>query len=159
MPALRRPRLHVFFWLPILKATQKICEDVPDVGETIFTMDFGQDEMREMKVDFRIMRDIGEDAERDSLDEVTVAYLPPKTYPTGSVSLRHIFVHAGNYAGLVTVDGPHGEHWVARFPFAVSRPYSVRLPYYLLTAAAVLVMLLYSGVAKSVEGAERRPLQ
>jgi hypothetical protein len=122
---------------------KRFCEDVPDIGETIFTMDFGQDEMREMKVDFRIMRDIGEDAERDSLDEVTVAYLPPKAYPTGSISLRHSFVHAGNYAGLVTADGPHGEHWVARFPFAVGRPYPVRLPYYLLTAAAVLVMLLY----------------
>jgi hypothetical protein len=122
---------------------KRFCEDVPGAGETVFAMDFGQDEMREMKVDFRIVRDVGEDKESESLKEITVAYLPPQTYPGGSVSLRHNFVETGNYAGLVTVDGPHGEHWVARFPFAVGRPYSVRLPYYLLTAAALLALFVY----------------
>ena len=125
------------------KPRKRFCEDVPDVGETIFAMDFAQDEMREMKVDFRIVRDVGEDKEQDSLNDLTVAYLPPATYPTGSVSLRHNFDRTGNYAGLVTVDGPHGEHWVARFPFAVGRLYPVRLPYCLLTAAAALALLVY----------------
>jgi hypothetical protein len=125
------------------KPRKRFCEDVPGVGDTIFAMDFAQDQMREMKVDFRIVRDVGEDKEQDSLDDLTVAYLPPKTYPTGSVSLRHNFLQTGNYAGLVTVDGPHGEHWVARFPFAVGRLYPVRLPYYLLTAAVLLALLLY----------------
>ena len=46
-------------------------------------------------------------------------------------------------AGIVNVDGPHGEHWVARFPFTVGRPYPVRLPYYLLTAAILLASLLF----------------
>ena len=122
---------------------KRYCEDVPATGETIFAMDFAQDEMREMTTDFRIVHDVGEAEEQTSLDAITVAYLPPKTYPTGTVSLRHTFADTGNYAGIVTVDGPHGEHWVARFPFAVGRPYPVRTPYYLLTAAAVLALLLY----------------
>jgi hypothetical protein len=125
------------------KPRKRFCEDVPDVGETIFAVDFAQDQMRDMKVDFRIVHDVGEDKEQDSLDELTVAYLPPKIYPTGSVSLRYNFVQRGNYAGLVTVDGPHGEHWVARFPFAVGWHYPIRLPYYLLTAAVLLALLLY----------------
>jgi hypothetical protein len=125
------------------KPRKRFCEDVPATGDTIFAMDFAEDEMREMKVDFRIVRDVGEVEERESLEDVTVAYLPPKTYPAGSISLRHNFVDAGNYAGIVNVDGPHGEHWVARFPFTVGRPYPVRMPYYLLTAAILLALLLF----------------
>jgi hypothetical protein len=122
---------------------KRFCEDVPETGETIFAMDFAQAEMREMTADFRIVHDAGEAEEQTSLDAITVAYLPPKTYPAGTVSLRHTFTDTGNYAGIVTIDGPHGEHWVARFPFAVGRPYSLRTPYYLLTAAAVLALLVY----------------
>jgi 2-polyprenyl-6-hydroxyphenyl methylase / 3-demethylubiquinone-9 3-methyltransferase len=122
---------------------KRFCEDVPATGETIFAMDFAQDEMREMTASFRIVRDVGEAEEQTSLAAITVAYLPPKTYPTGTVSLRHAFTDRGNYAGIVTVDGPHGEHWVSRFPFAVGRLYSVRTPYYLLTAAAALALLLF----------------
>lgn len=122
---------------------KRFCEDVPAAGETVFAMDFAQDEMREMKVDFRITRDIGEVEDRSALDAATIAYLPPQTYPGGSVSLRANFAETGNYAGLVTVDGPNGEHWVARFPFAVGRRYSVRLPYYLITAAAMLALIVY----------------
>ena len=90
-----------------------------------------------------IVHDAGQAAEQAFLDAITVAYLPPKIYVAGTVSLRHTFTDTGNYAGIVTIDGPHGEHWVARFPFAVGRPYPVRTPYYLLTAAAVLALLVY----------------
>ncbi len=122
---------------------KRFCEDVPETGETIFAMDFAQDEMREMTAEIRIVHDAGEAAEQASLDAITVAYLPPKTYPTGTVSLRHTLTDTGNYAGIVTIDGLHGEHWVARFPFAVGRLYPVRMPYYLLAAAAVLALFVY----------------
>ena len=47
------------------KPRKRFCEDVPATGDTIFAMDFAQDEMREMKVDFRILRDVGEVEERE----------------------------------------------------------------------------------------------
>jgi hypothetical protein len=128
---------------PAAVARKRFCEDVPATGETIFAMDFAQEEMREMKTDVRIVRDVGEENELAQLDAVTVAYLPPQIYPKGTVSLTHSFAEPGNYAGIVTVDGPHGQHWVARFPFAVGRHYPYRLPYYLLTAAAVLALVVY----------------
>ncbi len=128
---------------PAAPQRKRFCEDVPATGQTIFAMDFAQDEMREMKTDFRIVKDVGEENEQTQLDQITVAYLPPQTYPKGTVSLAHDFSEAGNFAGIVTVDGPRGQHWVARFPFAVGRPYPFRLPYYLLTAAALLALFVY----------------
>jgi hypothetical protein len=120
---------------------KKFCEDIPATGQAIFVFDFAQEEMREMKTDFRIIRDTGAD-EAGPLDALTVAYLPPQVYPKGSLSLSHVFSETGNFIGIVKVDGSGDQHWTARFPFTVGRAFSPRLPYYLLTAAAALAMLL-----------------
>jgi hypothetical protein len=123
------------------QSAKKFCEDVPAAGETIFTMDFAQEEMRNMTTDFRIVRDLGEGDEQISLDAVTIAYLPPRIYPTGTVTLRHYFADAGDYVGIVRVEGTHGEHWTARFPFTVGWRLRPRA-YYLLAAAVVADLLL-----------------
>lgn len=123
---------------------KKFCEDIPTTGDTIFVLDYAQQEMREMTTDFRIVRNIGEEAEArpEELEKITVAYLAPKVYPTGTLNFEHVFKEAGDFVGIVTVEGPHGEHWVSRFPFSVGRLYSSRTPYYLLTAAAAVALLL-----------------
>lgn len=122
---------------------KKFCEDTPSTGATIFALDFAQEEMREMTTDFRIVRDVGEAETEASLAAITIAHRPAKTYPTGTVDLEAVFSEAGDYVGIVTVDGTNGQHWVARFPFSVGKTvYSVRTPYYLLAAAAVLALLL-----------------
>jgi hypothetical protein len=121
---------------------RKFCEDIPTTGDTIFALDYAQPEMREMATDFRIVRDVGVEAEADKLEAITVAYLPPKVYPYGTLNFEHVFKEAGDFVGIVTVDGPHGEHWVSRFPFSVGRLYSPHAPYYLLAAAAGLALLL-----------------
>lgn len=121
---------------------KKFCEDIPTTGDTIFVLDYAQEEMRSMTTDFRIVRNVGED-EQAQLDAVTVAYLPPKVYPAGTLNFEHDFKEAGDYVGIVTVDGPNGEHWVSRFPFTVGgRSMLSRTPYFLLAAAAVLALLL-----------------
>lgn len=121
---------------------KKFCEDIPSTGDTIFVLDYAQDEMRSMTTDFRIVRNVGEASEQEPLDAITVAYLPPKVYPSGTLNFDHVFTESGDFVGIVTVDGPNGEHWAARFPFSVGRVYSPRTPYYLLTAAAILALLL-----------------
>lgn len=75
-------------------------------------------------------------------EAVTVAYLPPRVYPNGTLNFEHVFTEPGNYVGIVTADGTHGEHWVARFLFSVAKQYSRRAPFYLLAAAAGLGLLL-----------------
>lgn len=122
---------------------RKFCEDIPTTGDTIFVLDYAQEEMREMTADFRIVRNVGEEEEQARLDAVTVAYLPPKAYPHGTLNFEHDFKETGDFVGIVTVDGPHGEHWVSRFPFSVGRLYSPATPYYLLGAAALLATLLF----------------
>ncbi|MGJ0507375.1 MAG: hypothetical protein ACR652_09600 [Methylocystis sp.] len=137
---------------------RRFCGDIPATGAAIFVLDYGQPEMREMSADFRIIRDPGgrdEDDEADAarLQAETVAYLPPRRYPAGTLSFQHIFPVAGDFVGIVTLDGPNGEHWVSRFPFSVGRIYSVRAPWLLLAAAAALaLMLLLWGKDESAKG-------
>ncbi|MGD9541081.1 hypothetical protein [Methylocystis sp.] len=122
----------------------RFCEDIPATGDTIFVLDYGQDEMRGMSTDFRIIRDIGEQGEPERLDSVTVAYLPPKVYPAGTLNFEHVFKEPGEFVGIITVDGPNGEHWVSRFPFTVGgRPLSARMPYFLIAAAGVLALTIF----------------
>jgi hypothetical protein len=118
---------------------RKFCEDIPTTGDTIFALDFGPPEMREMKAELRILRDAGDDRSLAS----TVAFLPPKVYPNGTLNFEHGFREAGDYLGVVTVDGPHGEHWVAEFPFSVGKLYSARAPYFLIAIATALAVLLF----------------
>ncbi len=135
---------------------KKFCEDIPTTGDTIFVLDYAQDEMRAMTTDFRIVRNVGEADEQAQLDAVTVAYLPPKVYPAGTLNFEHVFKETGDYVGIVTVDGPNGEHWVSRFPFTVGgRSLISRAPYFLLAAAAALALLLlaWGREDKSARGA------
>ncbi len=121
---------------------KKFCEDAPSTGETIFILDYAQSEMRDMKTDFRIVRDVPQAEETGSLDAVTEAYLPPKIYPNGTLNLDHVFREAGNFVGIVTAEGAHGERWVSRFPFSVGKPYASQTPYYLIALAAALALIL-----------------
>jgi hypothetical protein len=124
---------------------RKFCEDVPDVGETTLVFDLAQDELRQMKLDFRITRDAGATpTEGSAANGSTVAYLPPETYPRGTFSFVHTFDEPGNFVGVVTADGPNGEHWVASFPFSVGggAPAS-KTPLILLAVACGLALGLY----------------
>ncbi len=124
-------------------ARRKFCEDVPAIGETTFVFDYGQDELRQMKTDFRILRDSGEATDGAPVDGATVAYLPPQVYPKGTFNFVHRFEDPGNYVGVVTVDGLSGEHWVARFPFSVGGAPLRILPLVLLGLAAALAVALF----------------
>ena len=77
----------------------RFCEDIPTIGATIFVLDYAQDEMREMSTDFRIIRDIGDKEPQERLDAVTVAYLPPKVYPAGTLNFEHVFNETGPIRG------------------------------------------------------------
>jgi hypothetical protein len=117
----------------------EFCEDIPSTGHMIIALDAEQDELREMAIDFRIVKDVGgAEKENADLDAVTVAYRPPRTYPTGTINFEHVFPEAGYFVGIVTANGPHGERWVSRFPFSVGESFMRTLPYYILMALGVL---------------------
>ncbi len=123
---------------------RKFCEDVPDVGETTLVFDLAQDELRQMKLDLRILRDVGEPpVEGAAAQGATVAYLPPEIYPKGTFSFVHKFDEPGNFIGVVTADGPNGEHWVASYPFSVGGAPASKTPLVLLALACFLALGLY----------------
>lgn len=99
-------------------ANTEFCEDIPATGKTIIVMDAVDQALRSMPVKVQILSDTGEGSGH------TVVELPPKLYPTGTVSLEYSFERPGRFVGLVTA-GENGE-FVSRFPFSVGiarRPY------------------------------------
>ncbi|MCG7756311.1 MAG: hypothetical protein LZF63_06585, partial [Nitrosomonas sp.] len=45
-------------------------------------------------------------------------HLPPKVYPSASITVDHTFPEKGKFVGLVTVTGG-AQDYVSRFPFSV----------------------------------------
>jgi hypothetical protein len=105
----------------------------------IMVLDAEQAELRDMKIELRIVKDVGAAAADDeNLDPITVAYKEPRYYPSGTVNFAHNFKEGGYFVGIVTVLGDHGERWVSRFPFSVDRTFMRDLPVYLTMALGVL---------------------
>ena len=126
----------------------EFCEDIPATGPMIMVLDEEQEELRDMKVELRIVKDVGgEEKENENLQAVTVAYREPKTYPTGTINFEHNFEEPGYFVGIVTVTGDHGERWVSRFPFSVGKSFMRDLPVYLTlglgTLAAFVIYLVH----------------
>jgi hypothetical protein len=140
------PELVYFAGYQPNSSHRRFCEDAPDVGQTIFVFDFGAPELREMKAGFRILRLQHDDedlAESAAIEAATAAYLAPQVYPKGTFSFEHVFAEPGDFLGLVTVEGAHGEQWTSRFPFSVGKNRFEFSPYHLLAAAGVLAVALF----------------
>jgi hypothetical protein len=119
----------------------EFCEDIPAIGRMIMVLDAEQPELRDMKIEIRIINDVGsEEKENEDIDAVTVAYREPKFYRTGTVNFEHNFPEPGYFVGIVTVIGDHGERWVSRFPFSVGKSFMRTLPIYILLALGVIAL-------------------
>ena len=119
----------------------EFCEDIPSTGHMIMVLDDEQQELRDMAVEIRIVKDVGAAREAEDLNAVTVAYRQPRVYPGGTINFEHIFPEAGYFVGIVTATGEHGEKWVSRFPFSVGMSAMRTLPIYLLLGIGVLALV------------------
>jgi hypothetical protein len=80
------------------------CQDIPSPGPAVITLSSASKDLRDMTTEVRIVRDAGTGtAATGTLDQVTLAYLAPKNYPTGVITLPANFDKPGKYAVLVTV--------------------------------------------------------
>ena len=85
-------------------ATEDSCQDIPSPGPAVITLSSASNELRDMTVEVRIVKDTGaETAASGNLDPVTLAYLPPTNYPKGVITLPANFDKPGKYAVLATV--------------------------------------------------------
>jgi hypothetical protein len=103
-----------------LKSRETFCDDIPDVGPTIIVLDAQQDELRDMNLDIRVVRNVGQKDPKENLDQNTEVYVPPKKYRTGTLNFEYNFAQKGNFIGLVTAKNDDGSKvYTSVFPFAV----------------------------------------
>jgi hypothetical protein len=133
----------------------EFCDDIPTPGLTVVALDMQETELRDMLTEIRIIRDDGthtsmnglpvlstdELASKEVLDPVTINYMPPKKYPTGTLTFQHTFPENGKFIGIVTVTNDHGQTFVSQFPFAVGQPIGKSLALYGLLAAGGLAAI------------------
>ena len=142
---------HFTGYQPNSRGSEEFCEDLPDVGNSVFVIDYLHDFLKEMPVDFRIVTDsqkLGmyarwsdiqslEDIERD-----TVFYQPPRKWRDGVLNVSHVFEESGGYIGIITAQHPTEERlYNAVFFFHVGGTEYGYLP--LFVGFALIAQLLY----------------
>jgi hypothetical protein len=98
------------------------CRHVPSLGPTIIILDAQQVELRDMNIEIRVLRNVGQADWRDDLDANTVAVLPRQKYlaDKGTTSFTHNFVRDGNYVALVRATSDDGaKEYVGQYDFSV----------------------------------------
>jgi len=134
---------------PETRGSEEFCENLPDTGPTIIVLDYLHASLKEVPVDFRIIRDVTgqgrfaklEDVEAlGDIEPLTVFYQPPVVRPDGSFKIEYNFTDAGKYIGVVTAGHPtNNQIYAAVFPFSVgARSYGRWLALLALVAAATV---------------------
>ena len=113
------------------RGDEEFCEDLPDIGETLFVLDYLHGSMKEVPVDFRIIRDVDELGifarwenirAIEDIDGRTVFYQAAKVYPENQLQAEHTFLEPGWYIGVVTAPHPSKDiTYNAVFPFQVGQ--------------------------------------
>ena len=120
---------HFAIYQPQTRQHQGYCEDIPDMTDSVFVIEYLHAVMREVPVDFRIIRDTQnrgqfvswEDIEKiDDIETDTVFFQPPVLRPDGVFLVNHEFAESGDYIGIVTTEHPTMDRtYTAVFPFQV----------------------------------------
>ena len=106
---------HFTAYQPQTRGNEQFCQELPDVGETLFVLDYLHGSMKEVPIDFRIIKDATEmgkfvqmsDIEAiDDINSLTVFYHEPTVRADASLSVGHTFTAPGNYIGIVTASHP-----------------------------------------------------
>lgn len=151
---------HFTIYQPRSSGSEEFCEDIPAVSDTVFVMEYLHDFLREMPLDFRIIRDdhdFGiyarwEDVQTiEDLDAVTAFYQPPQIRPAGELSVEYTFEEKGTYIGIVTAEHPDdGRVYNAVFYFQVGGPDFGTLPWF------VVLLLVLQGIYWASSGGYAR---
>ena len=146
------PDLMFFTGYQPQNSRDEFCDDIPSIGQTVVALDMQDIELRDMLTEIRLIKDDGthtrmnglpvltdsELASKEVLDAVTISYLPPKKYPTGTLTFEHTFPETGKFIGIVTVQNEHGQTYVSQFPFSVGQPVGRNLVLYGIILAGLI---------------------
>jgi hypothetical protein len=128
-------KMYFASYLPDTFYERKFCQELPGAGNAVLVLDYVEHELRSLPVEVRIIQDTGSE---DNLDAITIAHLPTKIHPTGSISVKHNFDNPGKFVGLVSI-GENHEH-VTRFSFSVGQQGVMsHLTHYMIIIVPVMV--------------------
>ena len=147
---------HFTLYLPDSRGAKEFCEELPDVGPSLFVIEYLHEMMKQMPVSFRVITDdqgFGIFANWDdvrsiaNLEAQTVFHRPLVAEPTGVVTLRHEFAEAGGYIGIVEAENPiNGKAYNSVFYFEVGNAGYGLIPLFVgLIVAAQLGFWLSTG--------------
>jgi hypothetical protein len=141
---------HFTIYQPDTRDNQEFCEDLPDTGNSLFVLDYLHIGLKDVPVDFRIIRDVddlGIFARWENIQAIediesrTVFYQPGVVRADDQLTVEHDFLEAGGYIGVVSAPHPNREkHYYAVFPFQVGR---LDLSGWFMAAAIVLAAGAY----------------
>lgn len=108
--------MHFTGYQPEATGSKEFCEDIPEIGHTIVVLDAIDQELREIPIEIRVVRDTGD---MNNLEAITIFHLPSTIYSSGTVSFEYKFDAPGKFVGLVTA-GSGKDAVESRFPFSVA---------------------------------------
>jgi len=159
---------HFTAYQPDTSGNEQFCEDLPDIGTTIFVLDYLHGSLKEVPVDFRIIRDatgMGQFVRLehiqalDDIEQHTVFYKRPTVEVDGSYSVEHRFAETGDYVGIVSAGHPTNDKtYYAVFPFtvgAVNYSWWLGLAVAVIAALFLLLRLLQSAARKATGNTEQ----
>ena len=124
-------RAHFSGYQPKLRASKEFCEDIPVVADAIIVLDFISLPLRNMQVDFRVIRDVNEIGVTATYDDLgsaadiaaaTLVYREAQRYGNGNFDVSLRFDTAGDFIGVMTATNPDdGKAYVSVFPFSVGK--------------------------------------
>ncbi len=112
------------------KTDEIFCQRVPELGKTMIILDARSNELRDMNIEVRVLRNIGQKDWRDDLDATTVKILPPGKYleSRGTTNLTYDFGKEGEYIALVRATSDDGaKEYVGQYYFTVGESYEQSL--------------------------------
>ncbi len=148
---------HFTIYQPETRASKEFCEDVPDVTQTVFVMEYLHSSLKEMPLDFRIIRDVtgagvfarlDDVAAIEDLEAATVFYEPAAVRGEAVFTVEHRFDEPGWYIGIVTTTYPEtGRTYETVFPFEVGTTWGLLPLFLLLGIGAQAAFLVSTGTA------------
>lgn len=143
---------HFTAYQPQTRGNEQFCQQLPDLGETLFVLDYLHPSLKEVPVSLRIIHDVtGQGsyvklkhvAEIEDIEKHTVFYQPPVIRPDGSFQVDFDLTAEGSFIGIVTAGHPSTDSiYTAVFSFEAGGPdYGFILPVILLVLATMVILL------------------
>ena len=111
-------KAHFTVYQPNDSGSQEFCEDIPDVTNSVFVIDYLHEYLKELQVDFRIINDVNnigvfanwnDISGIKNIEQHTVFYLSPVKQRDGVLTVDYNFKQPGGYIGIVTATNPRKE--------------------------------------------------